>query len=137
MLGRGGTPVFARLHQLLHSGNQAPLLVEDLPDGDDGHAHNGGEGDAPTQHVRPVGEDVVIVGAAFVVDPAEDQDQLKEEMLCKRKVSLNKFSTTHHYYGWRNEHPGCLPKDARVWIETKHEAQVVKEAVDSIDPGHD
>ena len=79
MLGRGGTPVFARLHQLLHSGNQAPLLVEDLPDGDDGHAHNGGEGDAPTQHVRPVGEDVVIVGAAFVVDPAEHQDQLKEK----------------------------------------------------------
>ena len=43
---------------------------------------------------------------------------------------------THHYNCWRDEHPGGLPQDARVWVETKHEAEIVKEAVDTIDPGH-
>ena len=55
--------------------------MEDLPDGDDGDADHRGEGDAPAEHVRPRREDVVIVRAAFVVDPAEHQDQLKEKMM--------------------------------------------------------
>ena len=61
--------------------------MADLPDGHDGNTDHGGEGDTPTQHVGPVGEDVVVVGAAFVVDPAEDQDQLKGKVLSKNKYS--------------------------------------------------
>ena len=77
VLGGGRSPLLAGLHQLLDSGHQAPLLVADLPDGHDGNTHHRGEGDTPTQHVGPVGKDVIVISAAFIVDPAEDQDQLK------------------------------------------------------------
>ena len=71
--------MLAGLHQLVDTGDEASFLVQDLPDGDDGDADHRGEGDAPAEHVRPRREDVVIVRAAFVVDPAEHQDQLKEK----------------------------------------------------------
>ena len=86
MLGGGWSPLLAGLHQLLDSGYQSPLLVADLPDGHNGNTHHRGESDTPTQYIGPVGKDVTVIRAAFVVDPAEDQDQLKGKMMSKKKI---------------------------------------------------
>lgn len=60
--------------------------MTDLPDGHDGNTHHRREGDTPTQYIGPVGKDVTVIRAAFVVDPAEDQDQLKEKMMSKKMI---------------------------------------------------
>ena len=96
VLGGGRSPLLAGLHQLLDSGHQGPLLVTDLPDSHDGNTHHGGEGDTPTQHVGPVGKDVTVISAAFVVDPAEDQDQLKEKVMSKKQDSAGYAHSSAH-----------------------------------------
>ena len=85
VLGGGRSPLLAGLHKLLDSSYQSPLLVADLPDGHGGNTHNGGESDTPTQYIGPVGKDVSVIRAALVVDPAEDQDQLKGKVASKKK----------------------------------------------------
>ena len=62
--------------KLADAGPQASLSSGDLEQSDDGDADNRGEGDAPTNSVRPAGIVVRVVLVPRVILDREVQDQL-------------------------------------------------------------